>query len=224
MKGVNGILFTLRWAIRKPQEARQALRALPVLLVRCVVLRQPVLYICRYSGLGDVVCTLPSVKALKQEHPHSVVVYETRRHCLALVKHCRQVDVVTEENSLLTMLVQKLFKPKCTFQPLLPDEKKPPQPRAKLHLIEEFRRSFGLAAPVEPVAQLNPSARSLQQIRKRLEEQLRGRPFAVVHTGPTWLVKEWSGKIGGAGHAVEIPASVGGHSNWRKPDALWRKT
>jgi len=192
---VSGAIFYLRLAIEKPRDAWQVLRALPKLMVQCVLLKKSLLLICRYSGMGDIICTFPSVVALKEQHSGSIIVYETRCHYVTLVRSCRQVDLVVEEGSLLTMLLQRFFKPVEILFPSLPDEGKPPRPRERIHLIDEFRRSFGLKSLDKKSVRLDPSPRALRQVIKRLRhEQIYGKPFAVLHTGPTWKVKEWPEK------------------------------
>jgi ADP-heptose:LPS heptosyltransferase len=195
MKGISGALFYLRIAVEKPGNAWQVLCAFPKLLVHCVLLRKPVLLLCRYSGIGDIVCTFPSVAILKEQHPGSLIVYETRRSYLTLVRSCRPVDLVVEEASLLSMLLQRFFKPKETFRPFLPDELRPPQPRQRIHLTEEFRKSLGLKSESARPVRFDISARALRRVRQRLKhERLRGKPLVIIHTGPTWKVKEWPEK------------------------------
>jgi ADP-heptose:LPS heptosyltransferase len=192
MMKINGALFYLRLAIKKPGDAWEVLRALPKLVVQCGLLRKPVLLICRYSGMGDIICTFPSVAALKEQHPKSVMVYETRGHNVNLVRRCREVDLVVGEGSLLTMLLQRFLRPAQILFPALPDECKPPRPRERIHLIDEFRNSFGLTSLDKQSVQLKVSRRAARSVAKRLrQEGIYGKPFALLHTGPTWKVKEW---------------------------------
>lgn len=150
------------------------------------------LLICRYSGMGDILCTFPSVAALKEQHPGSLIAYETRCHYVTLVRRCHQVDLVVEEKSLLSMLLQRFFKPAEILFPSLPDERKPPGQRERIHLVDEFCKSFGLNSLEKQSVQLDVSRRALQEVVKRLrEEHIYGKPFVVLHTGPTWKVKEW---------------------------------
>jgi ADP-heptose:LPS heptosyltransferase len=192
MKGASGAFYYLWLALKTPRNASQVFLAFPRLFVFCFCFRKPILFVCRYSGIGDIVCTLPSIAALKQRYPKSFVVYETRRGYMPLVRRCRHVDLVVEEKSPLVKLVQRVFKPKISFCPSLPDERHPPEPREKIHLVEEFGRSFDLKSLNDQPARLTVSARALRQVGQRLRhEQISGKPFVVIHTGPTWKVKEW---------------------------------
>ncbi len=188
----RGALFCLRLAVKGSRNVWQLLCAVPKLLIPCVFFKKNILFICRRSGIGDIVCTLPSVAALKQNHPQSIIVYRTRFDFITLVRRSRYVDLVVEEGSSLDELLQKLFKPKIAFDPRLPDEQTPPKPRKRIHLIEEFRILFGLASLNERAPQLDISARALRQVKQRLQnENILGKPFVVIHSGPTWKVKEW---------------------------------
>ena len=192
MRLKRGLLSYLRQIVRGFRYAWQVLLACPQLLFNCFFCRRPILYICRLSAIGDIVCTLPSVATFRQRHSRLFIVYETGYSYMPLVRRCRDVDLVVEGGSWQAKLLQKVVKPEMLFRPLLPDEQLPPQPVRRIHLVEEFQRGFGLASLVESPVQLGISARASRQVRRRLrQEQLYGKPFVVIHTGPTWNVREW---------------------------------
>lgn len=192
MIGKREVLFCLRLAVTGPRNAWQVLCSFPKLFIHCVVFQKDILLVCRCAGIGDIVCTLPSVATLKQNHPQSFIVYQTRFDFMTLVRRSRHVDLVVEEGSWLARLLQKLFRPKLSFRPLLPDEQQPPKPRERIHLTEEFKNSFGLATLIEQTSKLEISTRALRQVHQRLRnESISGKRFVVVHSGPTWKVKEW---------------------------------
>jgi ADP-heptose:LPS heptosyltransferase len=191
----NGLVSILRSVVKKPRGVWQVLCAFPKLFVQCVCLRKSILWVYRHAGIGDIVSTLPSVATLKQHFPKMIVVYETRPGYVTLVRRCPHVDMVIEDCSLPTKFLPRIFKPKMSFRPLLPEERHPPQPRERIHIIEEFQKSFGLKSLNEQSARLTVSSRALRQVGRRLRhEQMGGKPFAVIHTGPTWKVKEWPEK------------------------------
>lgn len=190
----SGFVSILRSAVKKPRGIWQVFCAFPKLFVQCVCLRKSVLWVYRHAGIGDIVCTLPSVGTLKQSFPKAIMVFETRPGYVTLVRRCPHVDLAIEDCSLPAKLLQTMFKPKISFRPLLPEEHHPPQPRGRTHIVEEFRKSFGLKSLNEQSAHLKVSSRALRQMGQRLKiEQMGGKPFVVIHTGPTWKVKEWPG-------------------------------
>ena len=192
MKEKRGAIFYFRRVSQGSRYARQLLYALLKVSIQCVFYRKYILLIRRHAAIGDIVCTLPSVATLRQNHPKSFIVYETGYSNMALVRHSRDVDLVVEGGSWLAKLLAKVVKTGRLFDPLLPDEYRPPRPVERIHLVEEFKRSFGLKSLVEPPVVLDISARALRQVKQRLQQQrLSEKPLVVIHTGPTWKVREW---------------------------------
>jgi heptosyltransferase III len=192
MKEKHGAIFHLRLASRGSRYARQVLYAFIKLLIQCVFYRKFILLIRRHAAIGDIVCTLPSVGTLRQNYPKSFIVYETGYSNMALVRRSRDVDLVVEGGSWLAKLLPKVVKQEMLFHLLLPDEHRPPRPVERIHLVEEFKRGFGLKSLIEQPVLLDVSARALRQVRLRLKrERLCEKPFVVIHTGPTWKVREW---------------------------------
>ena len=178
--------------MKSPDNIGQFFFVVPRLLIQALFFGRPIFLVSRLSGIGDIVCTLPSVGTLKSLWPNSIMVYETSRPYLALVRGCRHVDIPVEQGSLLALLLRATLKPGRKFYPLLPDERRPPQPREPIHLVEEFRKSFGLESLIEPVTRLEVSPQAAEEVRQRLKQELPpGTRLVVVHTGPTWKVKEW---------------------------------
>ncbi len=189
----RGTLFFLRETFRNPRDAFQILASLPRLFIHQVIFRKPILLIQRHSGIGDIICTFPSVAALKKANPETLIAYETQRSYLALPRLCRYVDLAFADDSLLALFLHRTFKPTRTLHPSLPDEYEPPRPREKIHLSEEFGRSFGLPMPPDQIVHLKSASSARRQIRRKLNrEGIDGKKrLIVIHTGPTWEVKEW---------------------------------
>jgi ADP-heptose:LPS heptosyltransferase len=181
---MRGFLLLLKICAQQPQFAWQ--------IFRRRVLRRPVIVVQRHAGIGDVVCTFPSVEVLRKNEPNAVVVYETWRGNIPVVECCSAVDLVVEQETPLANHYRRFLRPERILRPFLPDELNPPKPREPIHLVDEFARSFGLPALGEVSAQLKVPAKERLQICRRLREAyLNHEPIAVIHTGPTWQVKEW---------------------------------
>ncbi len=147
----------------------------------------------RYAGIGDIVCTLPSITMLRKNEPGIILIYETRRANVPMLESCPALDLVVEEGTLLATHCHRFLRPKVILYPLLPDERTPPEQRKRIHLVEEFGKSFGFSSLSEQNAQLDVSIKEQKQMRQRLQKaQLENNLIAVIHTGPTWQVKEWS--------------------------------
>lgn len=176
----------------EPRYGWQFLAGFSRLVVQHVLLGHPILWVRRNTGIGDIVCTFPSVMAIRRAEPRAMIIYETRRSNMPLVARCPSVDLVVEEGSPFAWICPKLFTLKIYLYPLLPDEYIPKRRREHLHLSEEFRKSFGL--PVldgQPVC-LEVTSRASREMRKWLRnEGLGDLPLVVIHTGPSWKTKEW---------------------------------
>ena len=159
---------------------------------RHLLLGNPILCVRRYAGIGDIICTFPSLMALRRTEPTAMLIYETRRHNMLLVARSRLVDLVVEEGSPLAWICQKLFRLKLDLYPLLPDEYTPKRHCERIHLTEEFRKSFGLPALDGQSARLEVTAKANKEIFRWLRSTgLSDTPLVVIHTGPTWKTREW---------------------------------
>jgi ADP-heptose:LPS heptosyltransferase len=156
-----------------------------------VLLGLPILWVRRSSGIGDLICTFPSIIALRRSKK-TLIIYETLRSNVPLVSRFRSVDLVIEQGSPFAWICRSLFRTEEFLSPLLPDEHTPRRHCERIHLSEEFRRAFGLASlDTQPVC-LEVTPRATKTVCKWLRRDLRGdAPLVVIHAGPTWKIREW---------------------------------
>lgn len=156
-----------------------------VLRGRCIIVE-------RCGGIGDVICLLPALAALRRKHPDCRIIMITSRSCVPLVRSAQVVDVVLPAGTRGLAWLRKSMRPQLDIQPLLPDEQSPPKPRASIHLMEEFARSLDVAGEPLSYPQLVPSARDRARVVALLGQAgLDTRRLVIIHTGPTWPVKQW---------------------------------
>ena len=178
-----------RWT---PTDTRQLLVTLPILLWKHFVLKRPLLLIIRSAGIGDIICTFPSVATLKHDHPHAIIVYATKLAYVNLLPRSL-VDFGVDLYSILPVALEKLLNPRWVFRPRTPDDYRPRRARQKIHLAEEMRKSFGLPELMQPSFHVQPNPAALRAVEGYLDAtNLRGKRLVILHTGPTWPVKEWS--------------------------------
>jgi ADP-heptose:LPS heptosyltransferase len=190
--GIRKAVSLSKQLMSEPRYAWQILTGLPIIATRHLLFGNPILYIRRYAGIGDIICTFPSLKTLRRTEPQAVILYETRRHTVLLVTRSGLVDVVVENGSPLARVCQKLFHLKLDLYPLLPDEYEPKRCCDRIHLVQEFRQSFGLPGLDEESPRLEVNAKASKRINKWLQrEGLRDGPLVIIHTGPTWKTREW---------------------------------
>jgi len=111
---------------------------------------------------------------------------------MPLLECCPAVDVAVELRTPLAESIHRFLRPRWTLYPLLPDERTPPQSRKHIHIVEEFGRSCGLSFLTERSPRLEIPTKARERIERRLRKAgLQNETIAVIHTGPTWQVKEW---------------------------------
>jgi ADP-heptose:LPS heptosyltransferase len=181
---IRGLLLFCVETIRSPQCGW--------LLFKRYILGRPAILVCRRGGIGDIVATLPAIATLRQQAPYPLIIYETRQLNVALLKCCSVVDLVVEENTDLAVYCRRFLRPASSFRPQLPDERSPREPRGNRHIVDEFRKSFNLAILQKHSAYFCVSGKAQKEVRRRLRAVgIQNKPLVVIHTGPTWQVKEW---------------------------------
>ena len=146
---------------------------------------KPVVLFHRHAGIGDIICTFPTVLELRKRHPDAVFVFNTWKPFKSLVEMGRVADLVVAWDS---SWVHRLVHRSYVLQ--LEDER--PSGREFVHLIDDFARSLDVV----------PSSRQPRlYVPEPLSQSLKIRilPFAEkarhvlgIHIGPSWLVREWS--------------------------------
>ncbi len=97
---------------------------------------RPVILFDRLAGIGDIICTFPSVLELRKRHPDAIFVYSTWKSFKSVVEMGRVADLVVKwEQSWMPRLVDKYYYPR------LEDERPPGQQFA--HLVDDFAQTFG---------------------------------------------------------------------------------
>jgi ADP-heptose:LPS heptosyltransferase len=185
------LLEALQKLLLEPRYVWQIIRGLPTLVIRHVFLGLPIVWVRRGSGVGDIICTFPSIISLRRSRK-VLIVYETLRGNVPLVSLFRSVDLVIEQGSPFSWMCRALFKIEEFWMPSLPDEHTPKRHCERIHLREEFRRAFGLPFLDTESVCLEIKPRTIKTVRKWMGRDLRGSaPLVVIHTGPTWKIREW---------------------------------
>lgn len=137
------------------------------------------------------------------------------------VSQARVADVVLPSDTRGIAWLRRQVRPLMDCRAMLPDEQVPPQPRARIHLMEEFARLLGCAGQPLCYPQISASASAQAHVRTLLQnEGMAARPLVVVHNGPTWPVKQWpvehwqelTARLQGECGVVVVQAGVDSHS------------
>ena len=152
---------------------------------RCIIVE-------RNGGLGDVLCLLPALAALRRRHPDARLMVITSRWLIPMVRLAQVADAVLPSGARGLAWLRRQIHPILDCHALLPDELEPPQPRRRVHLMTEFARVLGVGDLPLTYPQITAPSNARTRVRALLQEMdLCCRPLVVVHGGPTWPVKQW---------------------------------
>jgi ADP-heptose:LPS heptosyltransferase len=150
--------------------------------------RRPVLF-SRYSGMGDIICTVPAARQLMQRHPGATFLYNCHADFAPIPRMTGVADRITsvEAIGVVGYWYRFLFEGFYHFahgDDVLHDGCKEP-------MVAEFCRQFGLNVEEEhpelPILPA-PEERALAVLRDR---NLDSSSLILIHPGPSWTVREW---------------------------------
>jgi len=168
------------------------------LIFQCARHRKRAVVICRFGGIGDVLCTLPMCDEIRRLHPGKLVVFVTAAIWREVVRISRAADVVYTNRSWvhpLTMPTRvKLFGLVDTiYNPQTTGERMSHTFGTTSHLIEDLAASCGFTITAgQP--RLYPSPELIKKTRSVYGldgKTTRERLLIGINPGPSWRVREW---------------------------------
>ena len=150
--------------------------------------RRPVIF-SRYTGMGDIICTVPAALELKKRHPGATFIY----NCLADFAPVPKMAGVAERMTSLKpiglvghwygFLLSGFYH--FAHGDDLPDS------GCKEPMVVEFCRQFGLPVVEEHPALSSPPDAQERAGRILVRNNLDREPLILLHPGPSWPVREW---------------------------------
>ena len=197
---MENVLEVLSRAVRLPRSAAGQFsfrRALQVLRAGAA----PLILFERDAGIGDIICTVPAVTALRTKYPDCKIVYATNAAFGPIVRMARCADAVVEcDWSKLFPKYRKTdfdlaFAPRTAWERWERGERTggTDAPRmVSLHLIDEYCQAIGVT-PLDRQVRLHPPEDMLKEMRLRLSALRAGDgPIIGIHVGPSWPVRQWT--------------------------------
>jgi ADP-heptose:LPS heptosyltransferase len=170
------------------------------LLTHCAVRRQRAVIIWRTAALGDIICTLPLCRAIRERHPESFLVFVTVRAFKDIVRLSREadaiygVDHVYTNPSWVSSVTRYLFGLVAQiYEPLTADERSHGQRGSPSHLVDDFAASCALKVE-DRQPRLFPSPEFIKHLQSTYgltEDLATGRLLIGINGGHTWPVREW---------------------------------
>jgi ADP-heptose:LPS heptosyltransferase len=168
------------------------------LIFQCARHRKRAVIICRFGGIGDVVCCLPVCDEVRRRHPGKVLVFVTAAIWREVVKLSRSADLVYANSSWvhpctiptnlkLFGLVDTIYNPQTTGELTGNGEAS--------HLIEDLAASCGFTVTArQPRLYPSPGLIEKTRIAYGLDSKTAGERLLVgINPGPSWRVREWEG-------------------------------
>lgn len=146
----------------------------------------------RHGGIGDIICTFPSVLELRKRHPDALWVYSTRKAFKGIVEMGRVADVIVESDWSPEMpKIMHEDYDRC-YQPQLEDEQ--PKGREHAHLVDDFAQTLQVT-PAMRQPKLHVPATLAQSVAQKLAPiSKKAKQVFGIHIGPSWKVREWTGE------------------------------
>src|SRR5207249_2092966 len=167
------------------------------LVFQCIRRRKRAVIVCRFGGIGDVLCTLPMCDEVRHRHPGKMLVFMTAAIWREVVVISRSADLVYANkwwvhpctlptNIKLFGLVDAIYNPLTTCEQSY-------KAGMRRHLIDDLAASCGFTITARQ-PRLYPSADLIKKTRiaHGLDCRAIGERLLIgINPGPAWPVKEW---------------------------------
>ena len=167
------------------------------LVFQCIRRRKRAVIVCRFGGIGDVLCTLPMCDEVRHRHPGKMLVFMTAAIWREVVVISRSADLVYANkwwvhpctlptNIKLFGLVDAIYNPLTTCEQSY-------KAGMRRHLIDDLAASCGFTVTARQ-PRLYPSSDLIKKTRIAygLNWKTTGQRLLIgINPGPNWRVKEW---------------------------------
>ena len=162
------------------------LRVLAPLILRTG--KRPVIF-SRWSGLGDIICTVGPARELKKRHSGATFIYNCHADFAEVPRLAGIADKITSLQPIGLVGHWYRFLLGGFYHFAHGDDR--PGQVAQEPMAAEFCKQFDL-----PVTEHHPHVEIRPELKVRAEailraKQLDPKTFLVIHPGPSWPVREW---------------------------------
>ena len=150
--------------------------------------RRPVIF-SRFTGMGDIICSVGPARELMQRHPGATFIYNCHADFAAVPKIAGLTKITTSFKDI--GIVGHWYRVLLGgFYHFAHGDDTPGQV-AQATMLVEFCRQFGLNV-VETHPHISVSADAEEKVSRLLaEKKLAAKNLVLIHPGPSWTVKEW---------------------------------
>ena len=149
--------------------------------------KRPVIF-SKYSGIGDILCTFPTVLKLKERHPNATFIYNCYQpyDCLPAMGGITETVTHLRHIGVLRHWYGWLFASFYEFPSA--DEKK--DSFCTQYLVKEYAKNHGVEVESHH-PHLTISSSVSERTKAFLGSSTSPADLIVIHPGPTWPIKEW---------------------------------
>jgi ADP-heptose:LPS heptosyltransferase len=150
--------------------------------------RRPVIF-SRYSGMGDIICTIPAARELMKRHPGTFFIYNCHADYAPVPQLAGIADLVTAIEPIGYVGYWYGFLLAGFYHFSHGDDL--PDSGCQEPMVTEFLRQFDLPLSEEhPELPIVPAARE-KALAVFAEKGLETSRLVLIHPGPSWPVREW---------------------------------
>jgi ADP-heptose:LPS heptosyltransferase len=150
--------------------------------------KRPVIF-SRFTGMGDIICTIPAARELRKRHPGRFFIYNCHSSFAPVPKLAGVADLVTSLEPIGLVGHWYQFLTAGFYHFAHGDD----SPDSGCHepMVTEFLRQFNL-----PLSEEHPEMPVTAVGQKRAleifaQKNLAANDLILIHPGPSWPVREW---------------------------------
>jgi len=150
--------------------------------------RRPVVF-SRYTGMGDIICTIPAARELMKRHPCVTFIYNCHADFADIPRLAGVADRVTSFQH-IGLVGHRYGRLLAGFYHFAHGDDLP-DGGCQEPMVSEFCRQFDL-----PVVEEHPELPIVPAARQRMlsllaDRNLNAGCLILIHAGPSWPVREW---------------------------------
>ena len=150
--------------------------------------RRPVIF-SRFTGMGDIICTLPAVRELIKRHPGKSRIYNCHHDFAGVPRLAGVADHVTSLEPIGLVGHWYSFLLGGFYHFAHGDDRPGHLPQEPM--VVEFCRQFGLPVTDSHPALTIPAATREKVLKLFADKKLDASRLVLIHPGPSWTIKEW---------------------------------
>lgn len=154
-----------------------------------MLFKEPLVLFERCSGIGDIICSLPSLSAIRGLHPRARIVFATKKEFMPIAVMSGLTKVVAETDWPGDVPKVGRSDYDYVYDAWLEEER--PNGVSRLHLTDDFAHNLKVRL-TDRQPHLSIGEAVIKRLTARSILPSATRPLVGMHVGPSWPVREWT--------------------------------